>query len=229
MLNKIEKARDEAFRKKDDEFEQHKVDLEKRYLKEADWIVEPLENPKNNFFEPLIKEYVKDIDIRNTFEVNQKEGFTRVIRKNCPLDSVEKLVLDMYEQTIGIRQQIREREQEILRLQEKAAQEKRSSIVIKQKFDVKKEIVYKRSNSFDIKLDEFGDYTDRLRIEKRDNALRQSFKIDRQQTVQHKKDIALMAVAEGDGNEDDEKKRPEKERQRKAKKEKAAADDSSSE
>lgn len=70
MLNKIEKARDEAFRKKDDEFEQHKIDLEKRYLKEADWIVEPLENPKNNFFEPLIKEYVKDIDIRNTFEVN---------------------------------------------------------------------------------------------------------------------------------------------------------------
>lgn len=44
-----------------------------------------------------------------------------MIRKNCPLDSVEKLVLEMYEQTIGIRQQIREREQEILRLQEKAA------------------------------------------------------------------------------------------------------------
>ena len=96
MLNKIEKARDEAFKKKDDEFERHKVDLEKRYLKEADWITEPLENPKNNFFEPLIKEYVKDIEIRNTFEVNQKEGFTRVIRKNCPLDSVENLILEMY-------------------------------------------------------------------------------------------------------------------------------------
>jgi hypothetical protein len=61
-------------------------------------------------------------------------------------------------------------------------------------------------------LEEFGDYTDRPRIERRDNALRQSFKVDRQQTVQHRKDIALLAVVEGEGHEDDEKKRPEKER-----------------
>ena len=77
-------------------------------MKEAEWILEPLENPKNNFFDPLIKQYVKDLEIRNTFEMRQRDSFSKIMRKACPLDSVSELVEDLYTKTIGIKKQILE-------------------------------------------------------------------------------------------------------------------------
>ena len=69
MLTKIETVRDMSMKTVDREYLDHVTDLEKKYLKEAEWILEPLENPKNNFFDPLIREYVKDLEIRNNFEM----------------------------------------------------------------------------------------------------------------------------------------------------------------
>lgn len=69
-MTKIEGLRDYAHRQPDVDYEKHVFNLHKKHLKVADWLLEPLQNPDNNFIDPIIAEYTNDIEIRNSAAEN---------------------------------------------------------------------------------------------------------------------------------------------------------------
>jgi hypothetical protein len=64
-LSKIEEIRDQAKDHVDTDYINHVDELAKNHLKKTEWKLEPLENPENNFFEPLLVKYLDDLDIRH--------------------------------------------------------------------------------------------------------------------------------------------------------------------
>ena len=73
-------------------------------MTKAEWKLEPLVNPLNNFFEPLLHKYIDDLHTRHTVSDKSRKTFASVIRRAVTMDTVHDLIEDLYQDTIGQRE-----------------------------------------------------------------------------------------------------------------------------
>ena len=84
--------------------------LEKSHLKTNQWKLEPLINPENDFFSCLLNKYIEDLHIRHKNTDRSRKSFGTIIRRTVELDCVHEIIEELYKETLGIRQAIKDRE-----------------------------------------------------------------------------------------------------------------------
>ena len=110
MLRNIEMIRDTALNIEDMDYIKHFEALEKSHLKTNQWKLEPLINPENDFFSCLLNKYIEDLPIRHKNTDRSRKSFGTIIRRTVELDCVHEIIEELYKETLGIRQAIKDRE-----------------------------------------------------------------------------------------------------------------------
>ena len=111
LVSKIEKIRDKANEHQDTDFKEQYAELERSHLKAAEWKLEPLVNPQNDFFQPLLDKYLNDLDVRYNIDKQRQSSFAAIIRRSVNLKSVHKIIEELYMETIGVREAVKAKEE----------------------------------------------------------------------------------------------------------------------
>ena len=117
LIAKIEAVRDRASEHQDTDFADQYAELERNHLKTAEWKLEPLVQPQNDFFQPLLDRYLNDLDVRYNISEKKQNSFASVIRRTVSLKSVHRVIEELYSETIGVREAVRAKE-EALKIKE---------------------------------------------------------------------------------------------------------------
>jgi ABC-type proline/glycine betaine transport system ATPase subunit len=145
---------------KDKDYEDHIAALLKFHIPQSQWIMKPLQNPDNNFVDPLFNRYLIDLEQRNTLLVNDVSSVAATIRRTVRMQDMHDIIQTNYMETVGIAKKAREKEEAVRAAKAKAALEGRCSQHIRNKFLISKKTAFKRQNSFAPPLEPFIDIDD---------------------------------------------------------------------
>jgi hypothetical protein len=154
--NLVQQARSQT----DIDYSYHFSELDRYELNSTEWVTHRLEQPKHDYTSKLLDRYLDDIRERQARTNMVGSSFSAQVRKPIKLNLLEELIEENTEQIIELNKSAAQKEVESLQRNRQAAHEARVSFIVNNRLGFKKEKAMKRSNSFDPKVELFGDMDD---------------------------------------------------------------------
>lgn len=168
----------------------HMKELDRHHLKEGAWLTEPLQNPENNFVDDLLGRYLGDLQRRAEADVKNKKHVATAIRRVVKLTSMHDLIQQQYNETIGLREKIRETEERLKAEKAERLLQKRCHVLIDNKLGLSKKYAFKRQNSYKNPLASgVIDFDDQYRVDQQLRAMNSSFRLDRREKNKFMRDV----------------------------------------
>ena len=131
--------RDQAVKTDDVDFKKHLLDLDSKHLRNEAWITQPLQEPENNLVSELVERYLADLRRRTDL----KDPAT-ILRRIIDLKSVHEKVQETFDQTVELRQKIKQREEQIRLDKQRQLLAKRVGIHTNSQLGMSRKYVFKR-------------------------------------------------------------------------------------
>lgn len=131
--------RDQAVKTDDVDLKKHLLDLDSKHLRNEAWIKQPLLEPENNLVSELVERYLADLRRRTDL----KDPAT-ILRRIIDLKSVHEKVQETFDQTVELRQKIKQREEQIRLDKQRELLAKRVDIHTNSQLGMSRKYVFKR-------------------------------------------------------------------------------------
>lgn len=131
--------RDQAVKTDDVDLKKHLLDLDSKHLRNEAWITQPLQEPENNLVSELVERYLADLRRRTDL----KDPAT-ILRRIIDLKSVHEKVQETFDQTVELRQKIKQREEQIKLDKQRELLAKRVGIHTNSQLGMSRKYVFKR-------------------------------------------------------------------------------------
>jgi len=134
--------------------------LDKADLKTTGWTTEPLENVDHDFVSPLLNRYLKDMNTRIEKHKKKDAGFAQNLRKTVQIMDAEDLVNFNYQKIASLKEEADRKEHDLELERIRSEHNRKVRKIITEKVEFPKSRAFKRQNSYEPQLEEFGDIDD---------------------------------------------------------------------